>query len=197
MWGFPGDGGPPSGTTSDLDAIKGNLSASAGSVSGTFRDVLTLGCDVQYQSNCPISGLATVTSLSLTGAYAGVVRRISFYGTKLTSGTAAVPVGTWNTDTAMTGNFMAKGAIVIGADKSLTVTNVGGCAFSGALVSVANAPYFRLNVTSVTGACANGISATQINGVVFVTTDLRPMGVIHVLWHDTAYKQAFWSSGLK
>ncbi len=200
MWGFPDDS-VPFGTPSigSWVPIKGNISAAGGTVTGTFRDVLTPSCSLVYTS-CPVSGLASSTSLSVSGAYQGLVPAFSFNSTKRVSSTAtvSVPVGTWTMAASMTGVLIgAQGTLIIGADKSVTVSNISGCAFSGTLNTVPSGQYFRLSVSAVSGVCSTGITAGQINGVVFQTTDLRPNGALYVMWHDSAYNRAFWAAGYK
>lgn len=200
MWGFPDDS-VPYGTPS-IGAwvpIKGNISAVGGTVTGTFRDVLITSCSLVY-SSCPVNGLASSTSLSVSGAYQGLVPAFSFNSTKRVSSTAtvSVPAGTWTMAAGMTGVLIgAQGTLIIGADKSVTVTNISGCAFSGTLNPVPSGQYFRLTVSAVSGICSTGITAGQINGVVFQTTDLRPNGALYVMWHDAAYKRVFWAAGYK
>lgn len=198
LWGFPDDSVPYSTPGSSI-AMKGNISAIGGNVTGAFRDVLITSCSLVYTS-CPVNGLASSTSLSVSGAYQGLVPAFSFNSTRRVSNTAtvAVPAGTWTMEVSMTGGiFGAHGTLVIGADRSVTVTNISGCAFTGTLNSVPSGQYFRLAVSAVSGVCSTGITANQINGVVFQTTDLRPNGALYLMWHDSAYKRVFWAAGYK
>lgn len=199
LWGIPTatlTGG------STLDAFKGTVSLSGTTVSGSYNDVITKQCALLY--TCSVSGTKSATQLSLSGVKSlsgSTIPDWSYSGTPdatySTSAQISQVAGTWNMTGALPSNFLAGGSLTIGGGGSVTVSNIGGCSFSGTLTPVTGKGYYRLSVSSVGGSCGTGITASQIRGVAFRIVSAGRPDVLSVMWHVTSFSQYFWSTGVK
>jgi hypothetical protein len=206
MWGFPNDNGFGGVLgLSESQIIKGQIATAVnGNITGTFVNIYLGDCAALWNNNCTVGGIANATTLSLTSSLDGQLASPSFPTTVFTkaavnnTASVTIPVGTWNMMATVSGsNPGVTGTLVVGADGTLTVASIGGCAFTGQLTAVPSNMYWRLTASSVSGGCSTGITANQINGVVFKTNDRTAGGVLHVKWHATNYSKFFWSSGVK
>lgn len=183
-------------------AEKGQIAVASGNISGTFRDVIARSCELIY--TCKVTGLSSAGQLSAAGGKTISTSTVSvpdwsFTGTRESSYSAAASLtvlsGTWTMQAANPANFSAQGPLVITSAGAISVANIGGCAFSGSLTPVAGKGYFRLNATTVSGTCASGVTASQVNGVVYQTDIAGKPSALHVMWHNPAMSQYFWAAG--
>jgi hypothetical protein len=185
-----------------FSAVKGQITTTAGNISGSYRDVIVGSCAALY--TCKVTGLASATQLSVAGGKTfGVssasVPDWSFTGAPevsyLTAASLAAVSGIWTMDAVNPSNFSAQGPLVISSVGAISVANIGGCSFSGTLIPVSGKGYFRLNATTVNGTCSSGTTASQINGVAFKTDIAGKPSALHVMWHNTTMSQYFWAVG--
>ncbi|WP_342619777.1 hypothetical protein [Rhodoferax sp. GW822-FHT02A01] len=183
-----------------LEANKGNISATSGNVTGTYKDIIGLTCSFLY--TCTVSGLSSPTQLSVSGSKSlsgSTIPDWSFTGTPEASysvqAAASDIAGTWNMNAALPSNMAAFGTLTVSSTGAVTVTNIGSCAFTGTLTPVTGKGYFRLTVSTVAGTCATGTTAAQINGVAFKTSVTGKPSVLNVMWHNTNQSQYFWAAG--
>lgn len=187
---------------SDLEVYKGAAAAASGNATGTFKDVATKGCELLY--TCTMSGVASGSKLTVSAVQSSSGHSIplwSFDGNKDSSYSTQAAVsqvsGTWNATAVMPANFNATGQLTVGSSGEISVLSVGGCSFTGSIAPVSGKGYFRLTLSSVGGACATNVTASQVTGVAFKTTVTGVAPVLHVMWHNPSLSQFFWSSGVK
>lgn len=188
---------------SALFAEKGQLSITAGNISGSYLDLNGKACSNLY--TCRVTGLATAALFSASGSKSipsvsqAQIPDWSFNGSPQASYSVAVNfsalVGSWSTAASIASNFDAEGFMVVSPTGSITATNIGGCGFVGSLVPVSGKGYFRLSLSSVSGSCGSGAVASQINGVVFKTDITGRPSSLHVMWHDPTLTRYFWGVG--
>lgn len=185
------------------EAIKGSVSASSGTVSGTFSEVALGGC-IGAEA-CLVTGLSTSSDLALNGVFKDrgfTLPRWSFSGVPdaryRTAASLAEFAGTWNVGAYIPGNMFAGGAVTITSTGAISASNVSGCAFEGSLRAVNGTGYFKVSLSSVSGTCASGVTPAQVTGVAFLAgVQNRAAPVINIMWHGADPTRHFWSSGTK
>jgi hypothetical protein len=202
LWGIPFAQSPFFVGASNTEAFKGNITASGGSASGTFKDVALLSCGTVY--TCDIAGTSTASQLALTGqkkVSGAIVPGWTLTGKPdagyATAANVSQIAGTWSMAALFPGNFFASGALSVTSAGVVSAASIGGCAFSGTAAPVAGKGYFKLSMNSVSGGCATGVTAGQVTGVAYQITAAGRAPVLNVEWHGANTNQFFWSSGSK
>jgi hypothetical protein len=204
LWGIPSGLYSTLGLAFDVSttAVKGNVAALNGAVSGTYKDIIGLTCSLIY--TCKVSGLSSASQLSMSGTKSttnGTIPGWSFTGAPEASyNTVSTPAdiaGTWSMKAAMPSNFSATGSLVVSSSGAITVTNIGSCSFAGTLTPTGKG-YFKFTASTVAGTCATNTTPAQITGVAFKTTSPTAsvrQSVLHFMWHNSTQSQYFWAAG--